>query len=103
MVSSVQVERRWLASLLANEKTVALLLRFLKAAGVGREKKYRWRELEWERRRLYLDKLWRVGQSTRSTKESSKQTGIGAPSGSIKYLQRFGPEERNRSSVVHHA
>ena len=38
MVSSVQFERRWLAGLLANKITVALLLRFLKAAGVRREK-----------------------------------------------------------------
>ena len=41
-----QVERRWLADLLGDEKAVAPLLKFLKNTGTGgaREK-----ELEWER------------------------------------------------------
>ena len=45
-----QVERRWLANLLANEKAVAPLLRFLKATDVGGREGAREREKEWERR-----------------------------------------------------
>ena len=44
------VERRWLADLLANEKAVAPLLRFLKAMDVGGREGGREREKEWERR-----------------------------------------------------
>lgn len=43
-----QVERRWLASLLGNEKAVAPLLRFLKATGIGGREGAREREREWE-------------------------------------------------------
>lgn len=89
MVSSVQVERRWLAGLLANKKTVALLLRFLKAAR-SRERE----EVKMEGVRMGAEKTLLEIEST---------NGNGAPSGSIKYLQGFGPEERNQSSVVHHA
>ena len=42
-----QAERRWLAGLLANEKAVAPLLRFLKATDVGGSEGARERELEW--------------------------------------------------------
>ncbi len=45
-----QAERRWLASLLANEKAVAPLLKFLKITGIGGREGARERELEWERR-----------------------------------------------------
>ncbi len=45
-----QVERRWLAGLLANEKAVAPLLGFLKTTGVGGREGARERELEWGRR-----------------------------------------------------
>ena len=45
-----QVERRWLANLLANKKAVAPVLRFLKATHVGGKKGAREREKEWERR-----------------------------------------------------
>ena len=45
-----QAERRWLADLLANEKAVAPLLRFLKATGVGGREGARERELEWGRK-----------------------------------------------------
>ena len=44
-----QVERRWLAELLANEKAVAPLLGFLKTTGVGGREGAREREAEWER------------------------------------------------------
>ena len=45
-----QAERRWLAGLLANEKAVAPLLRFLKATEVGGREGARERELEWGRK-----------------------------------------------------
>ena len=45
-----QAERRWLAGLLANEKAVTSLLRFLKAAEVGAREGAREREAEWERK-----------------------------------------------------
>ncbi len=41
-----QVERRWLASLLANEKAVASLLGFLKTTGVGGREGAREKEVE---------------------------------------------------------
>ena len=44
-----QVERRWLAGLLANEKAVTPLLRFLKATEVGAREGAREREAEWGR------------------------------------------------------
>ena len=44
-----QVERRWLAGLLANEKAVTPLLRFLKATEVGAREGARERETEWGR------------------------------------------------------
>ena len=44
-----QVERRWLAGLLANEKAVALLLSFLKRTDVGGREGAKEREAEWER------------------------------------------------------
>ena len=45
-----QIERRWLAGLLANEKAVAQLLGFLKTTGVGGREGAREIEVEWERR-----------------------------------------------------
>ncbi len=45
-----QVERRWLAGLLANEKAVAPLLGFFKTTEVGGRERAREREVEWERR-----------------------------------------------------
>ncbi len=45
-----QAERKWLADLLANEKAVAPLLKFLETTGIGGRKGARERELEWERR-----------------------------------------------------
>ena len=45
-----QVERRWLAGLLVNEKAVAPLLGFLKTTGVRGREGVRERELEWEQR-----------------------------------------------------
>lgn len=36
VISQPQVERRWLANLLGDEKAAALLLRFLKTTGIGR-------------------------------------------------------------------
>ena len=49
VVWQAQGERRWLASLLGNEKAVAPLLRFLKTTDVGGREGARERELEWER------------------------------------------------------
>ena len=45
-----QVARRWLASLLGDEKAVAPLLKFLKATGIGEREGAKERELEWERK-----------------------------------------------------
>ena len=47
MASSGQ--KKWLAGLLANEKAVAPLLRFLKATGVGGREGAREKELQWGR------------------------------------------------------
>ena len=44
-----QVERRWLAGLLANEKAVAPLLGFLKTTEVRGREGAREKEVEWER------------------------------------------------------
>ena len=46
----LQVERRWLAGLLGDEKAVGPLLKFLKARGIGGREGARERELEWERK-----------------------------------------------------
>ena len=43
-------ERRWLGSLLANERAVGPVLRFLKCTEVGSRAGARQRELEWQRR-----------------------------------------------------
>ena len=43
-------ERRWLGSLLANERAVGPVLRFLKVTEVGSREGARERELEWQRR-----------------------------------------------------
>ena len=45
-----QAERNWLAGVLANEKAVAPLLRFLRTTKVGGREGAREREVEWERR-----------------------------------------------------
>ena len=45
-----QVERRWLADLLGDEKAVAPLLKFLKTTGTGGREGAREGELEWERK-----------------------------------------------------
>ena len=45
-----QAERRWLADLLANEKAVAPLLRFLKAMDIRGREGARERELKWEQK-----------------------------------------------------
>ena len=45
-----QVERRWLAGLLGDEKAVAPLLKFSKATGIGGRKGARERKLGWERK-----------------------------------------------------
>ena len=45
----IQGERKWVASLLGNEKAVAPLLNFLKRTDVGGREGARERELEWER------------------------------------------------------
>ena len=45
-----QAERRWVADLVANEKAVAPLLRFLKATDIGGREGARERELEWEQK-----------------------------------------------------
>lgn len=47
VIWQVQVEKRWLAGLLANEKALAPLLRFLKATEVGAREGPREREAEW--------------------------------------------------------
>ena len=44
-----QVETRWLASMLADEKAVAPVLKYLKTTGIGGREGARERELEWER------------------------------------------------------
>ncbi len=44
------MERKWLASLLGNEKAVAPLLKFLKTTGIGGREGAKERELEWARR-----------------------------------------------------
>ena len=43
-------ERRWLGSLLANERAVGPVLKFLKGTEVGSREGARERELEWQRR-----------------------------------------------------
>jgi len=45
-----QVDRRWLARLLGNEKAVTPLLKFLKTTGIGGRERARETELEWARR-----------------------------------------------------
>ncbi len=45
-----QVERRWSAKLLGEEKAVAPLLKYLKTTGIGGREGARERELEWERK-----------------------------------------------------
>lgn len=45
-----QVERGWLAGLIANEKAVAPLLSFLKITDVGGREGARERDAEWKRR-----------------------------------------------------
>ena len=45
-----QAERRWVADLVANEKAVAPLLKFLKATDIGGREGARERELEWEQK-----------------------------------------------------
>ena len=45
-----QAERNWLAGVLANEKAIAPLLRFLRTTEVGGREGAREREVEWERR-----------------------------------------------------
>ena len=45
-----QVERKWLAELLRDEKAVIPLLNYLKTTGIGGREGARERELEWERR-----------------------------------------------------
>ena len=57
-----QVERRWLAGFLANEKAVAPLLKSLKATGIGGREGAKGRELGWERKsdqagEICLDRL----------------------------------------------
>ena len=60
-----QAERRWLAGLLASEKAVTPLLRFLEATEVGAREGAREREAEWERkkrpsRRRSAKKRWEL-------------------------------------------
>ena len=43
-------ERRWLGRLLANERAVGPVLKFLKDTEVGRREGVRERELEWQKR-----------------------------------------------------
>ena len=50
VIWQAQAERRWLAGLLANEKAVAPLLRFLKETEVGVREGAREREAEWVRK-----------------------------------------------------
>lgn len=45
-----QVERRWLANLLGDEKAVAPILKFLKTTEIGGREGPRERELEWGRK-----------------------------------------------------
>ncbi len=45
-----QVERRWLGSLLGNEKAVAPLIRFLKSTEIGGREGTKEREREWAQR-----------------------------------------------------
>ena len=47
VIWQAQAERRWLASLLANEKAVTSLLRFLKTTEVGAREGAKEREAEW--------------------------------------------------------
>ena len=44
------MEKRWLASLLANERAIGALLKFLKSTEVGSREGATEREAEWERR-----------------------------------------------------
>lgn len=50
-----QVEKKWLAALLANKKAVVLLLKFLKTTEVGRRKRAKKREIEWKQRSDWID------------------------------------------------
>ena len=64
-----QVERRWLAGLLANEKAVAPLLNFLKTTEVGGREGAREREAEWKRKmteqaKICLNRLRRITQKS---------------------------------------
>ena len=45
-----QVERRWLADLLGDEKAVVPLIKYLKNTGIGGREGAREKELEWEQR-----------------------------------------------------
>ena len=45
-----QAEKRWMASLLANEKAIIPLIKFLKATEIGAREGARERETEWERK-----------------------------------------------------
>ena len=45
-----QVERRWLANLLGNEKAVAPFIKFLKTTGIGGREGAKEREMEWARK-----------------------------------------------------
>ena len=45
-----QVERRWLATMLGDEKAVAPVLKYLKTTDIGGREGARERELEWERK-----------------------------------------------------
>lgn len=50
VVWQAQGERRWLASLLGNNKAVRSLLKFLKTTGVGGREGARKKDLEWEKK-----------------------------------------------------
>lgn len=43
-----EVKRKWLASLLANKKTVALQLNFLKTTEIRGKKRVREKKMEWK-------------------------------------------------------
>lgn len=46
----LQVEKRWLATMLGDKKAVALVLEYLKIIDIRKRKKVRERELKWERK-----------------------------------------------------
>lgn len=77
-----QVERRWLANLLGDEKAAALLLRFLKTTGIGRREGARERELKSERKTTKKMKDC-LAQLRRGKPQKLQQVVAGSKNGGI--------------------